>query len=176
MDAMPIIATAEERRAPSDTSVLGRLAAILGRDPEEPLERLDRVNRVLAAKRRDAVGIIAELASLRAQFTGGMTSNYDHERKVLLAQLVEARREEAAEAGTKVTESALDTYAHAHRVYQDWLRQQQERRERMYALEAELAQVEADIEAAKGERELVMQALRLNEEAIRYARAEMGMG
>lgn len=156
-------------------SAIDRVEQLIGYDPTEAFRRLQRANAKLHDLRRKAAGVQADLASLRAQFYGGMASNFDHERKVLLAELMEARRAEMQEAGRKATETSLDTYAHAHPTYKSWLQVQHERRERMHRLEAELAQVEADIEAVQGERKLAEQAIRLNEELIRLSRAEVGL-
>jgi hypothetical protein len=159
----------------SEPTIIDRVQVATGRDVMRPLRRLSEINQDLHALGLKAAGIKGDLASLRAQFFGFEHSNYNHERKVLLAELMEARRQEMIEAGEKYTEGYLTSYAHAHPVYKSWLATQHERRERMHRVEAELAQVEADIEAAQGERTIALQASRLMEEMIRFARGEMGM-
>lgn len=156
-------------------SALDRITAVVGHNPTDALRRYNRANKRLHELKSRAAGVVADLASLRAQFYGGETSNFNHERKVLLAELMEARRAEQIETGQKVVEAALERYAYAHPIYKSWLVAQHERRERMHRLEAELAQIEADAEAAVGERRLAEQAIRMNEELIRWSRAEMGM-
>lgn len=153
-------------------SVFGRIATVLGRDPDEALRRLHAAQSRLYELRRAAAAKKADLASLRAQFWGGDSSNFTHERRVQLAELAAARRAEVERRGEKITEAALDEHARSHPSYKNWLAMQHERRERMYRMEAELAQIEADAEAAQGEVELARQAIRLIEEAIRFARSE----
>lgn len=153
-------------------SALDRVSALIGHNPTEAFRRLQRANGRLHELRKRAAEKRADLASLRAQFYGGQTSNYDHERKVLLAEITEGRRAELIETGGKSTQGALDDYAHAHASYRGWLQVQQERRERMHRYEAELAQIDADAEAVQGEQELARQAIRLNEELIRFLRSE----
>lgn len=159
----------------STDTALARIEAVVGHDPMEAFRRLHRANARLHELRKKAAGVQADLASLRAQFYGGESSNFNHERKVLLAELMEARRAELHEAGEKVVETAIERYAYAHPVYKSWLATQHERRERMHRLEAELAQIEADAEAVQGERKLIEQIARMNEEIVRWSRAEMGM-
>src|SRR5690606_10312118 len=119
-------------------SALDRIAALIGHDPTEAFRHLQRANAKLHALRTKAAGLRADLSSLRAQFYGGESSNFNHERKVFLAELMEARRQELIDAGEKVVETALERYAYAHPAYRSWLATQHERRERMYRLEAEL--------------------------------------
>lgn len=153
-------------------TVFDRLPAIIGRDPDKAMRRLHEANHRLHGLRTKAAEKRAELASLRAQFWGGDSSNFTHERRVQLAELAEARRAEIERRGEKVTEGALEKYSRAHPSYKSWLATQHDRRVTMYHLEAELAQIEADAEAAEGDRELARQAIRLIEEAIRFARSE----
>lgn len=153
-------------------SVYDRIATVIGRDPDEALRRLHLAQSRLHELRRAAAEKKADLASLRAQFWGGDSSNYTHERRVQLAELAEARRAELERRGERVVEAALDSYSRSHPSYKNWLAMQHERRERMYRMEAELAQIEADAEAAQGVVELERQAIRLLEEAIRFARSE----
>lgn len=153
-------------------SVYDRIATVIGRDPDEALRRLRLAQSRLYELRRAAAEKKADLASLRAQFWGGDSSNYTHERRVQLAELAAARRAEAERRGERITEAALEEHARSHPSYKNWLAMQHERRERMYRMEAELAQIEANAEAAQGVVELERQAIRLLEEAIRFARSE----
>lgn len=156
-------------------SALERVAVLIGTDPLKAFRQLDAANRRRHELKTRAAEKRADLASLRAQFWGGDSSNFMLERKVFQSEMMEARRAEQERAGEKVTEGALEKYANAHPAYKSWLATQHERRERMYRLEAELAQIEADAEAAEGEMELARQAIRLNEELIRHSRAEAGL-
>lgn len=149
--------------------------ALTGMDPFVVTEEFRRAGLRLREAREVEALKLSELASLRAQFYGGQTSHYDHERKALLAELIEANREVLEEKGVKYTEAGLDSYAHAHPTYRRWLDEQHRRREDMHVLEAELAQARADIEAAQGEVEYHRQRLRLVEEMIRLARTERGL-
>lgn len=153
-------------------TVFDRLPAIIGRDPDKAMRRLHEANHRLHGLRTKAAEKRAELASLRAQFWGGDSSNFTHERKIQLAEIIENRRRELVQRGERATEAALDSYARSSVGYRNWIELQHKRREDMYRLEAELAQIEADAEAAEGERELARQVIRLIEEAIRFARSE----
>lgn len=153
-------------------TVFARITAVVGRDPHRALKKLHEANQKLHALRSEAAAKKAELASLKAQFWGGDSSNFTHERKIQLAEMIENRRRELIQRGEKPTEAALDSYARSSVGYRNWIELQHRRREDMYRLEAELAQVEADAEAAEGDQELARQAIRLMEEAIRFARNE----
>lgn len=121
----------------SDT--LARITSHIGQDPEQ-----------LINLRREAAGRVADvkaqLASLWAVFKGGTASPYDQQRKSLIAQIGETRRQEIQLAGGKVKESELESYAHAHESYQEFLTKCKKSLVKMYKLEAELYRAEADVE------------------------------
>lgn len=160
----------------TDTPILERLSGVIGTDPLAPMEQMHALNAEARRLRERAGGIRTELAPLRARFYGGTASHYDHERKLLLAELMEAERRRLQEDGERVVETALDRYAHAAPEYKQWLREQHRDRERMSQLEAQIAQIDADLEGITAERSVFMQASRLAEECVRLARAEMGLG
>lgn len=157
-------------------SVYDRIAGVLGRHPDDLIRRLAEANGRLAECRRQAAVIKAELAGLRAQFWGYDSSNFTHERRIELAQIIEDRRNEAVKRGEKITESALDSHARSHISYKNWIGEQHRRRKDLHSLEAKLAQVNADAEAARGDQKLAEQELRILEEAIRFARSEPQAG
>lgn len=157
-----------------DEALLDRLEPIIGMDPRGALDSFSAAGGEIVRLRRQEAEILGQLAAYRAQFTGGMT-HYEHERSQLLASIVEERRRELIANGEKPVEGALDSYARATEQYKNWLDQKFVERREMFALEAELAQVHADLEAARLQKEEAQQAARLTEECIRFARAEMGL-
>lgn len=120
----------------SDT--LARITAHIGTDPEQMIEA-----------RRQAADHVADvkhkLAKYWALFRGGTASPYDQQRKSLLSQLAEGRREELRNAGEKIREAELETYAHAHEDYKTFLDKCKTSQVKMYELEAELYRAEADV-------------------------------
>lgn len=159
----------------NEPAIFDRLQVVTGRDVLRPLRSLHEANEQIHTLKREAARIRGELAGYRAQFFGFENSNYNHERKVLLAQMAEARRQELIDEDQKVTEGYLKNYAKSHPAYTSWLANQHERRERMYQLEAELAQVEADIEGLEGKRQVALKAAELMKAAIYFAGQELKM-
>jgi hypothetical protein len=155
-------------------SVYQRIGLITGIDPDQALRDLAMAGDEVRDQRRAEAAILADLAALRSQFTGGLT-HYEHERSCVLAEIIEDLRRGYEEASQKVTESALETKARADARYRDWLDMKWVERRRMHELEAELAQVQADLEGARAKKEYALQVLRLNEELTRIARAELGI-
>ena len=127
------------------------LAGQLGTDPEKLLHafraQVDAVHAVAVRIAR----LKGELASLSAEMGArGQTSHWDHERKALLASLVETRRQAALEAGEKITESALDSYARAHHDYRAFLDAGRRQLEEFEHRQADLSEAFADLEREKG--------------------------
>lgn len=146
------------------------LKAIAGIDPDEGFQRYREANEAVVALKKREAEILATLAAYRGRFWKDGTFN--HERKALLASIQEARREALEQSGTKVVEAALESYARASTTYRDWLTAQARDRQEMHSLDARLVHTRARIEHAEGEREMAKQRLRLNEEVLRFARAE----
>lgn len=128
-----------------------RLGDELGSDPDEVLssyrEQVDNVRTAaLAVARRKA-----HMASLASRFGArGSVSHWDAERKAVLARLMEGRRAELLAAELKVTESALDNYAHAHPDYQRYLERARVELEQYEEAQARLSESFAELEHAKG--------------------------
>lgn len=147
-----------------------RLIAVAGIDPARGLAAFEEKAKKVAQLRTKEAEILGTLAAYRSRFWRDGTFN--HERKALLATIMEDRRSALESAGQKVVEAALDSYARASKTYRDWLTEAAAERRRMHELDAELALVRAKTEYAEGQQELAHQRLRLNEEIIRFARAE----
>lgn len=127
------------------------LAEQIGTDPEQVLhlyrQQVDRVHEVAVEIAR-IKGDLARLAS--AQGARGQSSHWDHARKSLLAQIAETRRAELLAASEKVTESALDSYAHAHRDYRAFLDRGRQELEEYEHRQADLSEAFANLEREKG--------------------------
>lgn len=114
---------------------LNRATHSIGMDPTIALEkRSEAVNRVVELKE--------ELADYRSLYRGGTASPYDQLRKALIARLANEFR---AKAEGKVSESKLDTEAHASEEYQKFLEHHLERQRTMHVLEARLERAEQDV-------------------------------
>jgi multidrug resistance efflux pump len=156
-------------------SVYERVGLITGIDPDTALRDLQVAGSEIRRLREGEANLLAELAAYRAQFTGGLT-HYEHERSCVLAEIIEDLRRGYQDASQKVTEAALETKARADGRYRDWLDRMFVERRRMHELDAELARLQAGIEEARARKEHALQVLRLNEELIRVARSESGLG
>jgi hypothetical protein len=159
----------------SSTTVLDRLTPQLGFDPLSIEERLATSAGRIAFLRKQEANVIGELAAYHARFDGHSSSHYEHERSSFLSQLIQSIRSDKETKGEKTTEAGLEREARAHPTYITWLYTAQNARLEMEHLEAQLAQIRADIEAAKMEREDALVRSRLNEELLRFLRAEMGL-
>lgn len=151
-------------------NALDNLRAIAGIDIDGAFASYRSTNEAVVALKKLEAEILATLAAYRGRFWRDGTFN--HERKALLASIQEARREALEENGDKVVEAALESYARASKSYREWLTEQARDRQEMHTLDARLVHTRARIEHAEGERELAKQRLRLNEEVLRFARAE----
>jgi hypothetical protein len=156
-------------------TVLDRLTPQLGFNPLSITERLQKAAGKIAYLRKQEAEKTGLLAAYRAQFEGYNSSHYEHERSSYLSELSMQFRIEAEKQGKKVTEGLVDEFARSHPQYKKWLAEKHAERETMYKLEAELAQIRADLEEARMEREDALVTSRLNEELIRFVRAEMGI-
>lgn len=157
------------------STVMDRIAPMLGHDPTERDERLAQTAGTISSLRRQAAAVEAELAALRTQFEGGYASHFEHERSSYLSQIRERIRIDKEAKSEKATEGLLDAACRAHPEYVGWLEKKRNEREVMYRLEASLAQINADIEEARMEREHELLMARRDEELLRFLRAEMGM-
>lgn len=132
-------------------SFASRLGEEIGTDPNVLLQQYrEQVDAV-----RDAAYNVAmqkaHMAALASRFGArGTVSHWDAERKAKLATLAEARREEVRVEGGKVTESALDSYAHAHPDYLRYLERARVELEQYEEQQAKLSQAFADLDREKG--------------------------
>jgi hypothetical protein len=157
------------------STVLDRLGPQLGFEPLSIQDRLAKAAGRIAFLRKQEAEKIKLLAAYHAQFDGHSSSHYEHERSSYLSTIIMQLRQKREELGEKVTETGLEKEARADQQYKDWLDRKYKERLTMYELEAELAQIRADLEEARMEREDALVRSRLNEELVRFLRAEMGI-
>lgn len=155
-------------------SVLDRAEALFGFQPGEVLSQLRDAQAETTRLRREEAQLAAELASYRARFA--YPSHFEHERKLKLSVLKEARRAEYSRMGEKITESALDEYAHAHPEYRQFLDAGLRDRQKMEQLEANLVEVRGKIETAKGAELYFERATRMGESLIFHSAREAAHG
>ncbi|KPJ96709.1 MAG: hypothetical protein AMS18_00175 [Gemmatimonas sp. SG8_17] len=114
---------------------LNRAVDSIGMDPTVALaQRSEAVKRVVDIKER--------LANYRSMYRGGTASPYDQLRKAFIARLVSELRNSAE---GKISETRLDSEAHASDEYKKWLEHHLARQRDMHLLEAELEQAEQDV-------------------------------
>jgi len=153
--------------------VAAKLEAVMGLDPRTTLDKLREAQQQTSAKMREKAEVVAELASFEARYS--YPSHWEHERKAMLSRLVEHRRNELHSRGEKITEGALDSYAHAHDEYRSFLNEARRERNRMQDLKARMARLNADIETYKGVEEYYSRHARLNESLVYYTGREASL-
>lgn len=153
------------------SQVRANIEALIGVDPFKALADFDSSGKRLAELRREEGEYKAALAAFESQF--GYNGHFDHERKAILSTLKVRFQREAEDEGKKLSNADADDLAHADEGYRAWLEQKGDERRQMDRYKAELAAVRAQIEEAILEREVAERALRLQEEMIRWGRAEM---
>lgn len=160
-------------QAPAPTgSMMDRAAAVFGFDPYEEVKKLREAQaRTFHLREREAK-LVANLASYEARFS--YPSHFEHERKGKLSVIVEQRRAEARRAGEKITESALDSYAHSHLEYQQFLDRALAERKEMERLRAELVEVRGQIETARAAEVFFEKRSRISEALIYHSGKEVG--
>lgn len=134
-----------------DDTFASRLGEEIGADPEGLLHeyraQVDRVHEAALRVARQK----AHMAALASRFTArGTVSHWDAERKATLARLAEGRRLEQLAKSEKVTESALDGYAHAHPEYQRYLERARVELEQYEEQQARLSELFATLDHEKG--------------------------
>ena len=155
------------------SDVSERLEAMVGVDPRETLEKLRTAQDNTRLLRQQLAFKKAELSSYKARY--GFPSHWEHERKALLARLSGNRRIELGARGEKVTESALDEYAHGHSEYRSFLEVALRDRQAMERLDAEVAKLHDDIETAKGVETYFAEHVRLNNGLIYHSAREAAL-
>lgn len=121
----------------------------------------------------------AEIAELSAKYSGnskaGALSQFEHDRKALLARLQEAERHRIltaprkdGEKAAKVVEGALDSYAHAHPDYTKYLDDAREERKRFERAQAEISKLYAERAREIGVKQYITQRLK-TVDALAYA-------
>lgn len=162
-------------RAPAPAgSILDRAEALFGFEPGDILNQLKAAQEESTRLRKEEARVASLLTSYKARY--GYPSHYEHERKVKLSVLKEARRAEYHRAGEKITESQLDEYAHAHPDYQNFLNEGLRDRRTMENLEAELTRIKGELETSKASEVYFERASRMGESLIYHSSREAGQG
>jgi hypothetical protein len=160
----------------------------VGIDPNEAANQLLLLGPRIKDAKLDIAKKKAELSAMRARHEsrGGMPAMWDHERKLLLAELMETERgrleqlrerelEEDGKATTKVVEAALDSFAHGHPRYRTFVTEGLRERQNLLEGEAELDKLYAELADLDVTRQYYAAAARIGEELVRYDRALMGV-
>lgn len=103
---------------------------------DELLERLEALQR--------------ERAPLFALY--GAFGTFDHTRKIVLAGCRDQARTEAQDANVKVTEAALDDWAHTYEAYKSLIARATEERTQLARLDAEIQVIEMRLSLMRAER------------------------
>lgn len=187
-DTDPTLGNPGRSRTPE--TEMDRIATSTGLDMEGFFQELREASSKLLEKRKELSLLRAQRVRLEARYGshGQSLSHWDHQRKTLLAEIAEQRREDlrvANEAALgqdpkakpeKLTESALDDYAHAHPRYKQFLEESYGERMEYVGYKAQLDQLYGEVEHLQGVREYLIQRIRLNEEAVRHARTMANLG
>lgn len=152
-------------------AIASHLLASVGVDPYRALARFREVSNRLAELRKEEGELRAALAAYDGQF--GRGGHWEHERKAILAAIKVRYMDQARDAGEKMSNADADDHAHADPEYVSWLDKKRVERGYMDGIVAQLAVTRARIEEALLDKELIDREIRLNEEIVRLARAEM---
>lgn len=166
------------------------LVATVGVDPLEWLAQLNAIGDELYQARLAVAQQRAQLSRLESEYgsIGNLPSVWDHQRKALLAELAEAHRvtlerqiqmEITASGGkvvTKITESGLDTFAHSHHKYKQFVDRAAGERKEYEEGRAKLDELWAAVHHLEGKKSYLEQRVRLNEELIRWNRSIASLG
>lgn len=169
---------------------MDRIRVNTGIDTDQWFAQLQEKSGELLAKRRELSELRAQKVRLEARYgsIGNGMSHWDHQRKTLLAEIAEQRRADVAQSNAdllaqdpkakpeKITEAALDDYAHAHPRYKRFLEESFGEREEYLRYRSDLDRLYGEVEHLQGVREYLVQRIRLNEEAVRHARTMANLG
>lgn len=144
----------------------------VGTNPQEPLDKFALAQDRVAELRRRATRTEAEVAQLKARYwgNGANPSQFDLERKRLLAELDIAERDRANLAGEKLTEPKVDAAIHAHPRYVALVEKAANDRAVLASKLVSLREAEDDVAAALGAVAYYEKAVRLAEEFLRFGR------
>lgn len=155
-------------------SITDRAEAIFGFDPFNETEKLKAAQGMTAALRGEEAEVAALASSYEARFS--YPSHFEHERKAKLSVIIEQRRAEARRAGEKITEAALDSYAHSHLDYTNLLESAASQRKEWERLKARLVEIRSEIETSKAAEVYYERRIRMAEALVYHSGREASNG
>lgn len=161
---------------PDITRISGETQAIvrvvIGTNPQEPLDKYGLAQDAVSEARKRQQELQSEIAQLKARYwsSGTNPSQFDLERKILLAEITEAERTRLLSEGQKVTESGLESFAHASPKYKTFVEQAGKDRITLEVKMADLGKHNNAVAAALGAVDYYEKAVRISEEYLRFAR------
>lgn len=149
---------------PRVTTTTDVIEHLTGLDPQEvirlqhgTMDEIRKVRERMKPKR-------AELATYKARHWGS-NSFWEHERTAFMARLAQAERLRRTE---KVSDAELDKWVRANPEYLDYLNRGLKEREQMERLQAEIAELQDELDTLQGVLQNYRDQARLNDAIIRF--------
>lgn len=170
--------------AQQQETVYDRIEAASGIDVNAGLDAHRKIASMIRKKRQEILDLKEKNVDLEARFgqRGSNGSFWEHERKIELAQrelnhmnVAMAPKTPGGEVGKKPSDDHLDRLAHADPGYVEFIKNALATRQRYLAYQNQLSDLYDDLEALQSSLARIQIRLRMDEEGVRYTRAEANL-